>query len=286
MGLFELSLEEYKQTITPLTESISHWADIRAGKPEWGMGRRKCALCRVWNNAYPTPQDGACLGCIVERVTGRLFCGGTPYQEFEKHMVWCNKCRMGGQLCPEGEKLAGAEFDFLADILSRLRVRQEVCKEVCEEPEFRVGDNVSIREDSEWAGQIPLTGGNRGKICEVVMERGYNVRFGSGYIGGYGEEDLLHTPPTPTSPSDLTREEALTECSVKWGHLGSPMAHLWAEYTSADGERKREYRCGYFKIESSGTECLHRVSIVMGTGSTYREALANSANWREESGRD
>jgi hypothetical protein len=71
---------------TALEESIAHWERIAAGT-ENAVGRRYCALCRLFNHwVRPpnrmTPWETNCEGCPVKKATGKRFCDDTPFEDF------------------------------------------------------------------------------------------------------------------------------------------------------------------------------------------------------------
>ena len=54
---------------------------------------------------------------------------------------------------------------------------------------FKIGAEVSIREDSYYKNQINSTGGNKGVIKRIETDY-YDVEFENGYSNTYHDEDL------------------------------------------------------------------------------------------------
>lgn len=102
------------RTRVALEGSVEKWEKIVAGTGE-DEGPSDCALCKTF-----LCQEGHCKGCPVALRTGMGGCEGSPYEEWDKH--W-DEHHWDGTVnphvtpgCPDCERLARAELDFLRSL--------------------------------------------------------------------------------------------------------------------------------------------------------------------------
>ena len=79
------------KTELALERSIKHWELITLDPGNFtDIGPHQCALCHLFNtHAFPELRDGrdsfmTCVGCPVYEKTGRVFCSGSPYDDYAK----------------------------------------------------------------------------------------------------------------------------------------------------------------------------------------------------------
>lgn len=116
-------IELIREGVSPLDITIKKWQDIVDGKGI-NYGIYNCALCYLFNEMPETEHD--CMLCPVYSVTEELYCKGTPYQEFNKHIRACDECSdnfyamEGKQYCIEALKIAKKELEFLKYVKTKI----------------------------------------------------------------------------------------------------------------------------------------------------------------------
>jgi hypothetical protein len=77
------------KTELALERSIKHWELITFDPGNFiDIGPNTCALCHVFNTrAFPELRNNrdsfmTCVGCPVYEKTGRVFCAGSPYEDY------------------------------------------------------------------------------------------------------------------------------------------------------------------------------------------------------------
>lgn len=96
-----------------LEGSIAKWERIVNGTGV-DKGHENCPLCREF-------YGHGCRGCPVQEHTGRMECGGTPYVAWRRHQLYDHSGillpRKIPPDCPDCQRLAQAEVDFLVSLL-------------------------------------------------------------------------------------------------------------------------------------------------------------------------
>lgn len=72
-----MTLQAYKA----LLKSIEHWEENVAHPHAMKLGPTHCPLCREFRKARHD-----CDGCPVKERTGKPFCRGTPYDQFDRNV--------------------------------------------------------------------------------------------------------------------------------------------------------------------------------------------------------
>lgn len=99
-----------KETTKATKGSIKKWDDIAAGT-EIDRGHANCPLCQK----FPS-----CDGCPVRLKTGQRSCGGSPYEEWTRHVLEFHKFYKpipNGGDCSTCKELAEKEVEFLRGLL-------------------------------------------------------------------------------------------------------------------------------------------------------------------------
>ena len=107
------------KTLKALKGSIKKWENIVLGKGQ-NLGADNCPLCKVF-----LTRNRPCVGCPVRTKTGKVGCGGTPYEDFIRHPT------IGYQLLtttniddyPGALRHARRMYDFLVDLLPKKKGR-------------------------------------------------------------------------------------------------------------------------------------------------------------------
>jgi hypothetical protein len=111
-----VGLQSFLQKVTTtsaLRLSIAHCKENACARTvdEAAIGRKSCALCQIFfsPDMIYRPED-PCMGCPVQRRTGRQFCVDTPYDSCDT--AWSKWHRYSKQLGPTSwySLLAGAAF--------------------------------------------------------------------------------------------------------------------------------------------------------------------------------
>lgn len=100
-----------KRTAKALEESIEKWRQIERGEMvDWGP--RNCSLCMEYFKAT------GCRGCPVRKATGRNFCVGTPYKNWDDAQARVGRIWSIEKVAdtPELIRLARAERKFLESL--------------------------------------------------------------------------------------------------------------------------------------------------------------------------
>ena len=98
-----------------LTRSIEDkWIPIVEGEKSYSPRDRYtgCECCRLYF-------DAGCTGCPIYKDTHRLFCAGTPFEEFVSFLDI--GAATNYDLMIEAKAAATAELEYLIDLRERLR---------------------------------------------------------------------------------------------------------------------------------------------------------------------
>lgn len=107
--------------MTPLEESIEHWKRLATGttEPDEGIGMKYCALCQAYAHD-DLREEECCIGCPVQKKTGRRWCEGSPYSEISAYTDLpenVEKTFDDIKTDPEFQRLAKLELEFLQSLL-------------------------------------------------------------------------------------------------------------------------------------------------------------------------
>ncbi len=100
-----------------LEESIVYWKQVVADPVGTYINTGSCALCIEYR--FGREWETKCVGCIVEKTTGKSGCEGTPYIEFEDMMEMLRLLSYNvdnKQVLVELRELARKELKFLISL--------------------------------------------------------------------------------------------------------------------------------------------------------------------------
>ena len=97
-----------RRTLFALRGSIRKWQGIVAGT-EVDKGAANCPLCLLFN------RQGGCGKCPVKEKTGRNWCDGTPFNEWEDENPGFDRRANTPQL----KRIARKELNFLKSLLPK-----------------------------------------------------------------------------------------------------------------------------------------------------------------------
>ncbi len=120
-----------RETLKALEKSIKKWEAIVAGNGV-DRGGDDCELCKLFATVIPLPFPvKVCKGCPVRDETGMDDCKGTPYEKWYRHHRTAHPESFNSSFprvlpfprvltveCPECERLAREELEFLRSLLA------------------------------------------------------------------------------------------------------------------------------------------------------------------------